>query len=146
VANRKLVEHEEPPLRSSEVTYWRDARQELNFHGARCKKCGAYQYPLPRVCTECGAKDEMEDVKLAKSGTIYTFTLDHLSKGMYLNVPIPRAVIDLDGGGRVFLEMTDCDPQQVKVGMPVELTFRRLHEGSDFHNYYWKCRPTPQAA
>jgi 3-hydroxy-3-methylglutaryl CoA synthase len=146
VASRKLVEHEEPPLRSSEVTYWRDARQELNFHGARCKKCGAYQYPFPRVCTECGAKDEMEDVKLAKSGSIYTFTLDHLSLGMYLNVPIPRVVIDLDGGGRVFLEMTDCDPKEVKVGMPVELTFRRLHEGSDFHNYYWKCRPTPQAA
>jgi uncharacterized OB-fold protein len=83
-------------------------------------------------------------VKLAKRDHLPT--LDHLALGMYLNVPIPRVVIDLDGGGRVFLEMTDCDPQQVKVGMPVELTFRRLHEGSDFHNYYWKCRPTPQAA
>ncbi len=146
VANRKLMEHEEPPMRSSAVTYWRDAQQELNFHGARCKNCGTVQYPIPRVCTECGTKDELENVKLAKTGTIYTFTLDHLSMGTYLNIPIPRVVIDLEGGGRVFLEMTDCDPKEVKVGMPVELTFRRLHEGSDFHNYYWKCRPLPQAA
>jgi 3-hydroxy-3-methylglutaryl CoA synthase len=145
VANRKLVEHEEPPVRSSAVTYWRDARQELNFHGARCRKCGTVQYPIPRVCTECGTKDELDEVKLAKTGTIYTFTLDHLYMGMYLNVPIPRVVIDLEGGGRVFLGMTDCDPKEVTVGMPVELTFRRLHEGADFHNYYWKCRPLPQA-
>ena len=146
LARRKLVEHEEPPMRSSEVTYWRDARQVLNFHGARCTKCGTFQYPIPRVCTECGTKDELEEVKLGKTGNIYTFTLDHLYLGMYLNVPIPRVVVDLEGGGRVFLEMTDCDPQGVKVGMPVELTFRRLHEGSKFHNYYWKCRPLPQVA
>jgi len=25
--------------------------------------------------------------------------------------------------------------------MTVELTLRRLHEGAEFHNYYWKCQP-----
>ena len=141
---RRLVEREEPDVRSSPVIYWRDARQELNFHGARCKGCGTVQYPVPRVCTECGAKDNLEDVKLAHRGIVFTFTLDHLSGGVYLNTPIPRVVVDLEGGGRVFLEMTDCDPKEVKVGMPVELTFRRLHEGAAFHNYYWKCRPLGQ--
>ena len=143
---RNLMEREVVPVKSSPVTYWRDARQELNFHGARCKNCGLVQFPVPRVCTECGAKDQMEDFKLARSGSVYTFTLDHLVGGQYLNVPVPRLVIDLVGGGRVFLEMTDGDPQEVKVGMPVEVVFRRLHEGSDFHNYYWKCRPLPAAA
>ncbi len=140
---RRLVEREEPEVRSSPVIYWRDAQQELNFHGARCKACGTVQYPIPRVCTECGAKDNLEDVKLAHRGAVFTFTLDHLSAGVYLNNPIPRVVVDLEGGGRVFLEMTDCDPKEVRVGMPVELTFRRLHEGAAFHNYYWKCRPLP---
>jgi len=25
--------------------------------------------------------------------------------------------------------------------MPVELTFRRIHEGEDYVNYFWKFRP-----
>lgn len=138
---RNLAGREEPSTRSSPVTYWRDAPMELRLHGARCQACGTVQYPIPRVCQECGTKDQLEEVKLARKGTIYTFTLDHLYAGDYLNTPIPRAVVELEGGSRLFLEVTDCNPKEVTWGMPLELTFRRLHEGADFHNYYWRGRP-----
>jgi 3-hydroxy-3-methylglutaryl CoA synthase len=143
---RKLMEREEPVAEGSAVTYWRDINIELNFHGGRCRECGAMLYPIPRVCSECTTKDQIEEVKLAKSGKVFTYTLDHLDSGQYLNVPVARVVVDLDGGGRIFLSMTDGDPQEVKIGLPVEIVFRRLHEGSGFHNYYWKCRPVPEAA
>jgi len=143
---RKLMKREEVDPRGSAVTYWRDVNIVLNWHGGRCKKCGAVQYPIPRLCGECAAKDQIEEVKLSKTGTVYTFTLDHLDAGKYVNVPVPRLVLDLEGGGRVFLSMTDGDPQEVKIGMTAEIVFRRLHEASSFHNYYWKCRPVPQAA
>jgi len=142
---RKLMKREEIDPRGSAVTYWRDTNIVLNFHGARCTQCGAVLYPIPRVCEECGTKDEIEEIKLAKTGTVYTFTLDHLEAGRYVNVPVPRLVLDLEGGGRVFLSMTDGDPEQVKIGMPAEIVFRCLHEASSFHNYYWKCRPVPEA-
>jgi len=29
----------------------------------------------------------------------------------------------------------------VKVGVPVQLTFRRLHEAGGNRNYFWKARP-----
>jgi uncharacterized OB-fold protein len=41
--------------------------------------------------------------------------------------------------------MTDVEASEVKVGMKVEMTFRRLHEGGGFHNYCWKCRPAREA-
>jgi 3-hydroxy-3-methylglutaryl CoA synthase len=138
---RKLMKRDDVDPRGSAVTYWRDANIVLNFHGGRCSNCGAVMYPIPRLCDHCAAKDQIEEIKLAHTGTVYTFTLDHLEDGQYVNVPVPRLVLELEGGGRVFLSMTDGDPQEVKIGMPVELTFRRLHEGSSFHNYYWKCRP-----
>jgi uncharacterized OB-fold protein len=139
------MERDEPVVGSSTVTYWRDAKGELNYHGARCLNCGVIQYPVPRVCGECGVKDKFEEIKLTRKGNVFTYTLDHLVAGQYLNTPVPRLVIDLEGGGRVFLEMTDGDPQEVKIGLPVEVIFRCLHEGAHFHNYYWKCRPLPQA-
>lgn len=138
---RRLVDREEMAVKSSTVTYWRDTAMELALQAAKCTACGATQYPPPRICIECGKGTEFQPVALARRGTVYTFTLDHLVNGDYVNTPVPRVVVDAEGGGRLFVEMTDCDPSEVHVGMPVELTFRRLHEGASFHNYYWKCRP-----
>ena len=55
--------------------------------------------------------------------------------------PTAHAVVDLDGGGRLYLQLTDCDAERVAIDMPLELTFRRLHEGGGFNNYFWKARP-----
>jgi uncharacterized OB-fold protein len=127
------------------VQYWRDRRQALPFEGVRCTECGTTQFPANRACVECAALDAMEPVKLEKRGRIFTFTLDHLVGGEYLETPVPRVVVDMEGGGRVFFDMTDVDPSTVKIGDEIELTFRRLHDGAGFHNYYWKARP-PRAA
>jgi hydroxymethylglutaryl-CoA synthase len=140
-AFRKLTERDRYVPPSSPVTYWRDSKMELALYGARCRKCGTVQYPPPRVCVECGTKDELDEVKLAHKATVFTYTLDHLVGGEYLNTPVPRIVAEMEGGGRTFLQMTDCDPTEVSIGMPVELTLRCLHEGAGFHNYYWKCQP-----
>ena len=50
-------------------------------------------------------------------------------------------IVDLEGGGRLYLQATDFVEEEVQVGRPMQLTFRRLHEGGGNHNYYWKARP-----
>jgi hydroxymethylglutaryl-CoA synthase len=37
--------------------------------------------------------------------------------------------------------MTDRDPDAVKVGIPLEMTFRKLYYVGGIYNYWWKCRP-----
>jgi uncharacterized OB-fold protein len=37
--------------------------------------------------------------------------------------------------------MTDRDPDECKVGMSVEMTFRKMFFTKGIHNYYWKCKP-----
>jgi len=130
--------------KSSPVTIWRDTASIYKWYGVKCKNCGTIQYPdMLRSCYVCRADDQLERVKLSLKGTIFTFTLDHLVGGTYLDIPVPRCVIDLDGGGRVLLNMTEIEKpeENVKIGMKVELTFRKEHEGAEFKNYYWKCRP-----
>lgn len=87
----------------------------------------------------------MEPVGLGRRGHVFTFTLDHLVGGNYYEEPVARLVVDIDSGGRLFLEMTDGDPGQVRVGDEVELTLRRLHDGAGFATYYWKARPARSA-
>lgn len=147
----RFVPREEPPHTSSAITYWRDRRQALALEGVTCTVCGVAQFPANRACIECGTSDQMKPTMLLRRGHVYTFTMDHLSHGEYLESPIPRLVVDLEGGGRIFVEMADCNPAEVHIGMEVELSLRRIHDGANFANYFWKARPprpsaTPQGS
>ena len=143
LSRKKLLNTERFTRKSSPVRNWRDEKFLYRLYGMKCNNCGVVQYPTWRACIECGAKDANEHLKIKKVGTVYTYTLDHLQGGNYYDTPVPRCVIDLDGGGRILCDMTDIDDPEdnVKIGMRVELTFRWMHPGANYNNYYWKCRP-----
>jgi 3-hydroxy-3-methylglutaryl CoA synthase/uncharacterized OB-fold protein len=72
------------------------------------------------------------------SGTIVTFTVDKLAYSP--SPPVVFAVVDFDGGGRLPVELTDVDPDEVTIGAKVEMTFRKLFTADGIHNYFWKAR------
>lgn len=89
----------------------------------------------------CQSKDQFEEVRIVdKRGKLFTFSLDERAV-FALDLPNVLVIVDLEGGGRLYGQATDRDPKSLKVGMDIELTFRKFHEGSGFHNYSWKCRP-----
>jgi len=124
---------------SSLALLWREEKQNLRLYGTKCKGCGAIHFPRRRVCDKCGTKDEMENFKLTRKGRIYTYTNDYI----YLNPDPPETlvVVDLENGGRFFGQGTDVNPGDVRIGMEVELCFRKLHDGQGLPNYFWKARP-----
>jgi 3-hydroxy-3-methylglutaryl CoA synthase len=125
---------------TSVTAVWREQQQNLALYGSTCRKCGAQQFPIQRVCVKCHAKDEYDLVRLAdKKVNIFTFTQDNLAAAV--DSPVIVTVVEFDGGGRAAFDMTDRDPQEVKVGMEVEFTFRKLYTERGIHNYYWKTRP-----
>jgi hypothetical protein len=76
------------------------------------------------------------------TGTIVTFTVDRLAYSP--SPPIVFAIVDFpseSGGGRYPIELTDVDPDAIKVGDRVEPTFRRLSTSDGIHNYFWKGKP-----
>jgi len=144
IENKKLLVKDRYIRKSSAVIIWRETDSLLQMYGNKCKVCGGIQYPrMMPGCYKCRAVNQFEKIKLSLKGTIFTYTLDHLVGGSYYDVPVPRCVIDLDGGGRILCDMTDIEnpEENVHIGNKVELVFRKVHEGGEFHNYYWKCRP-----
>ena len=134
-----------PAGKASVVTYWRDEKWELPLYGMRCKQCGTLQYPIDRCCIMCGEKDNHQEVKLARRGKIFSYTHDYLigpgnTPADGIN-PVTRVITDLEDGCRLPVEMSDCEPEEVDIDMPVELTFRLVHQKSDFRHYGWKARP-----
>ncbi|MFN0027922.1 MAG: OB-fold domain-containing protein [Acidimicrobiales bacterium] len=128
------------PDRPGAPPMFRTEKWKYAFHGSKDRSTGMIHLPPQRVSIRGGAVDDMEDVALADvPGTITTFTIDRLAFSM--SPPLVAAVVDFDGGGRYPLEMTDMDPSEVKIGMRVEMTFRRLYTADGIHNYFWKARP-----
>ncbi|HLB12585.1 MAG TPA: OB-fold domain-containing protein [Dehalococcoidia bacterium] len=136
---RKILAAEPLAPYSSLALSWRETRQDLQLYGVRCRECGAMAYPRRRVCLSCGTKDHFDDEKLSRRGTVFTFTRDHLFPSP--ESPIAMIVAEMEGGGRFYGQFTDADPREVRIGMAVELAFRRLHEGGGVVHYFWKFRP-----
>ena len=130
-----------PALRvPSAAAMFREKDTDLRLYGVQCKTCGYRQYPSQRVCTKCNTKDNFQPVRFSdKKATINTFSLDYL--GTTPEPPTGVCMIDFEGGGRMMAMITDRVPEEVKVGMPVEMTFRKLYTTEGIHNYYWKCMP-----
>ncbi|MDP3064143.1 MAG: OB-fold domain-containing protein [Chloroflexota bacterium] len=132
-----------PLLASSPAARHREGKRITALYAQKCQQCGEIQYhPLHRlkVCSFCNTQDKFEDVRLSdKKGQVYTFSQDYL--GATVDPPIIYTTVDFEGGGRLTCEMTNADPSEVKVGMPVEMCFRKLYTEKGIHNYFWKSRP-----
>ncbi|MFO8010532.1 MAG: OB-fold domain-containing protein [Dehalococcoidia bacterium] len=148
---RNIVPQEEArrptktPARLSAI--WRERYQQLGMWGIKCRQCGTPQYddgaaattPV-RVCGVCGAKDDFDDYNFSrKRARIFSYTHDNLAP--VADPPASVVLVDFDGGGRAFFDLTDRDPGEVQVGSEVEMTFRRMQINRGLSIYHWKARP-----
>ncbi len=134
----------EAPAATALSALGRDRRVVLGLVGSKCKACGAPQYPKQRICANPGCQevDKMEPYRFAGlKGKLFTFTGDNLA--FTYDPPAIYGLIDFEGGGRLWLDFTDVDLKDMKVDMPVEVTFRLKYtdEGRSICGYVWKATP-----
>jgi hydroxymethylglutaryl-CoA synthase len=119
---------------------WRESKGVLAFYGNKCQQCGTPQYPSQRVCSKCQGRGQFEDYKFSdKKGRIFAYTIDYLTANR--ESPALIGVVDFEEGGRVMCEVTECEPSDIAVGMPVEMCFRKIGLRGGIFNYFWKARP-----
>jgi 3-hydroxy-3-methylglutaryl CoA synthase len=130
-----------PPIPGPSAScLWRERDKNLRLYGGKCRECGTIQYPPQRVCTRCHTKDQFDPVRLAeKRGELFTYAMDYIAGAV--DVPLVVSVVNFEGGGRMLCTMTDRDIGSIKIGMPVEMSFRKLFFAGGIHNYFWKCIP-----
>jgi uncharacterized protein len=106
--------------------YW-DAAREGRLGVQRCAGCDrVWHPPLPR-CPHCHGTD-LEWVAASGRGTVYSFTVvDHPTHvALRDRVPYVVAMIELEEGPRLVANVRGCAPEEVRVGMPVEVVFEQL--------------------
>lgn len=136
-----LVELEPPrrpePDRPAAPPAARAEQWKFGLTGTTCRNCGFVHLPPIRLCRSCGTLDEMDPAPVSTlQGRIVTHTVDHLAHSP--SPPMIQAVVDVDGGGRCTIEVTDAEPAELRVGARVAFTFRRLFTAGGVHDYFWK--------
>ena len=129
---------------TSLTALWRKKKMILGFTGLKCTKCGTPQFPPMPMCVNpaCHAAGQFVDYEFAnKPGKVEMFTGDLLSPSV--DPPAVYGMVSFEGGGRAFVDFTDCDMNQVKVGMPIKMSFRRRSKDQmrGFTGYFWKAVP-----
>ena len=107
--------------------YWREIPSRYRLEASRCE-CGRVSYPPRAVCPGCRATDA-EIIKLSHSGRVVTYTIVHVPPDDFLmEAPYALAVVETPEGARMMIQVVDCDPESVQVGMPVDLEFRLIRK------------------
>lgn len=127
----------------SSPRYWRAMPQRYRFEAKKCKKCGKVLFPPRLVCPACHGRD-FELTHINDHGKVDTFTIIRVApSGFTDQVPYPVAIVDVGEGVKILCQVADCEPEELKIGMPVRLEFRKLsQEGeSGIINYGYKAVP-----
>ena len=111
----------EPEGLSKEFYAWCKCR-ELRFQ--RCTQCQTWRHVPREMCASCGSW-EWEWARSSGRGRLFTWTVvaRPLHPAFADDVPMAPAVIEMDEGVRLLSEMSDCPPDDLEIGMPVEIVF-----------------------
>lgn len=126
------------------TVHFRERDDDISFHGQRCTGCGTMHFPACRVCYTCFAKDSFEPVRLSdRPGKVMSFSFDH-----FFPSPEPPLIVgmcEVDNGARVYVQMCEAAPEELRCDLPVEFVFRKIHDAGRRPNYFWKSRPLREA-
>jgi hypothetical protein len=112
-----------PRLDEESKPFWEAcARHELYVQ--RCRRCSKIFYYPRAVCPEDLSPD-LEWVRCSGRGKVYTFTVTYQnqSAGFRENLPYVMAYVELEEGVRLLTNIVGCKPEEVRIDMPVEVTF-----------------------
>jgi uncharacterized protein len=124
-------------------SYWRSRQQRLGLVGEVCPTCEARLFPPRDVCPHCGgpAKTRFD---LCGRGVVYSFSkVNAAPEGFEAYAPYVVALVKLEEGPLVTAQLTDVDPDQVHIGMPVEMVTRQMRQdgAAGLVHYSYKFRP-----
>jgi len=88
----------------------------------RCRNCGTFRYYPRPMCHNCNSMDT-EWVRATGKGKIYSWTVTTHQFHPNFKPPYIIAIVELEEGIRMTSNIMDCDPEELWIGMPVEVIF-----------------------
>ena len=106
--------------------FWRKIPQRYNLIGTKCETCSRHFFPPRTFCPDCRRTGKIVNHKFAGFGTLVTYTVIQTAPGQFSSAaPYVLGIIKLDEGPQMTTQII-VDPKDVKIGMRVKSTFRKI--------------------
>jgi len=116
------------PLPDPETAFFWEATARRQLEILRCQTCKTWvHYPKPS-CWNCSSGD-LKPEQVSGRGTVYSYTVTHQDVPGY-TAPFAVVIVELEeqAGLRMVSYVVDVPPEDVRIGMPVEVTFQPVAE------------------
>lgn len=118
-----------PNIDADSAPQWEGFRQR-KFLLWRCKTCGAWYWPK----SFCRADHNepffanMEWTEASGRGTVFVFNVHRTAfhPGFKDDLPYVYALVELDEGPLFGTNIVGCAPEDVRIGMPVEISYEDI--------------------
>ena len=106
--------------------HWDGCREGV-LRVQRCAACGSYEFIPQAVCTRCQA-GKLEWVESSGRGSVYSHTTVYRPPRPEFDAPYVVAIVELEEGWHMLTNLVDCRPEEVAIGLPVEVDFRAVSD------------------
>lgn len=110
------------PAVNPDNQFWFDGATEKRLLIQRCASCKTLRHPPGPCCPECRSFD-WDTVEASGRATLYSYVVAHHPKHPAFEYPLLVAVVELEEGTRLITNLVDVERDEVRIGMPLELTW-----------------------
>ena len=116
-----------PPEIWENIGFW-DGVKEHKLVFQKCRQCGRWVHPPRPTCPKCGSF-EKEWAPSSGKGTVYSWVTYLDSPHPGFKAPYSVVLVEMEEGVRLISNMVDTGPDEISIGMPVEVVFDDVSEG-----------------
>jgi len=113
-----------PDITPGHEPFWASVR-EHRIALQRCDRCGTFRFIPSPLCPRCWSQ-EATWTPVSGRGEVYTYTVVHRAPTPAYQAMAPYVIahVTLEEGPRMISQLVDVPPEEVRIGLPVELTYR----------------------
>ena len=127
------------PLVTPDTAFFWDGTAVGELRIQRCARCGSLRHPPGPMCPACGEASTAGVVGgaggegytvAAGTGEVFSYVVHHHPPVPGKRLPMVVALVQLPEGVRILGEMPGVRPDQVRIGLPVRVTFTQAGDMS----------------
>ncbi|MBW2687836.1 MAG: OB-fold domain-containing protein [Deltaproteobacteria bacterium] len=125
-----MTEYTKPlPVMEGLAREFYDWCKKEDLHFQKCTSCDTFRHVPREMCAECNSF-EWEWARSTGRGTVYTWVVVNraLHPAFSRDAPYADVVVEMEEGVRLLSTVVDCPPEELEIGMPVQLTYDPVAE------------------